>query len=55
MTDNNLFVINKDNCPNTDEIIYKLTCSQCQHYKGFELYNAQPCIKCSFYKDIRKS
>lgn len=50
---NNLYVIDKDNCPKTDsEIIMRGLCSGCSYYKGFEMYYDQPCIKCSYYFEI---
>ena len=49
-----LLAMNKDYCPDNDAIIYQNMCGQCPHYRGFELYNAQPCIKCSFYEDLEK-
>lgn len=52
---NDLFVIDKDNCPKTyDTIIYQGMCSNCEHYTGFQLYNGQRCIKCSYYKKEEK-
>lgn len=46
---NNLYVMNKDYCPDRDTIIKRGLCSGCKHYKGFDLYLGQQCIKCSFY------
>ena len=48
----NLYSIDMDYCPKYDNIIMKMQCSGCKYYKGFELYNAQPCIKCSYYYDL---
>ena len=47
----NLLAIDLDMCGKTDEPIKKGQCSGCKHYKGFELYNAKPCVKCSYYID----
>lgn len=57
MPENNLYVMDKDYCPNfdNDQIIYKDMCSSCEYYKGFEIYLAQRCIKCSYYADKNRS
>lgn len=49
MKDNNLYAIDKDYCPEKDDIIMKGQCSDCEYYKGFEMYNGQPCVKCAYY------
>ncbi len=48
----NLYLMNKDCCPDRDTIIVNGLCSGCRHYKGFDLYYGQPCIKCSFYAHL---
>lgn len=55
MSKSNSFVINKDYCPNMDIIIRNGQCSGCRHYRGFEMYLGQPCVKCSFYGDAKES
>ena len=51
--DYQLLSINSDNCPDNDAIIYPNMCDgNCKHYKGFELYHSQRCIKCSYYQDV---
>ena len=47
----NLYVIDLDMCGKTDEPIKKNQCSGCEFYKGFELYNSMPCVKCTYYKE----
>jgi len=42
-----ILAIDKDNCPNQDNIIIKEQCSGCKYYKDFTLYNGHPCIICS--------
>ncbi len=54
MADNNLFVMDKDYCPDNDQIIYKDMCSNCNYYNGFEVNFGQRCIKCSFYTEIKE-
>ena len=54
MKENNSYVINKDDCPDSGAVINNDTCSGCEHYKGFEMYLGQPCVKCSFYNDIHQ-
>lgn len=49
-----LYVINANACPKTDHILTQWDCSGCEHYKGFEKEEGQPCIKCSFYEDIQQ-
>ncbi len=44
-----LYVIDKDVCPNQENVIMQKQCGGCQYYQGFEKYNGQPCVKCSFY------
>ncbi len=49
MKEYNLYVMNTDNCPaGYGDIIYKGLCKGCDYNKGFDMYNGQPCIKCSF-------
>lgn len=47
-----LFAMDKDNCPDKDCIINRYTCNNCTYYCGFEMYLGQPCVKCSFYKQL---
>lgn len=49
--DTNLYAINSNYCPDNDAIIYQGMCADCTYYQGFELYNGQPCIRCSYYAD----
>ena len=44
----NLLVIDKDTCPDQDNIIIKQQCTGCRYYREFKLYNGQPCVKCSY-------
>ena len=56
MKEANLYVINMDSCPDKyDSIIKGDQCGCCDHYRGFELYNGQRCIRCSFYADIENN
>lgn len=55
MKENNMYAIDKDYCPDKDDIIMKGQCSGCEHYKGFDMYLGQPCVKCSFYASLEKS
>ncbi len=52
MNENNLYVVDKDYCPDKDNIIMQGQCSGCKYYIGFDIYLGQPCIKCSFYSNI---
>ena len=47
----NLYAIDANTCPETDEPIIDKQCSGCKFYNGFELYNGQRCIKCSAYHE----
>ena len=39
-----------DACPLKDIIIHQDTCSGCEYYKGFELYEKSVrCVKCAYY------
>lgn len=42
-----ILAINKDTCPNKENIIIKEQCSGCKYYNDFILYNGQLCIICS--------
>lgn len=53
--DYNLYVVNQDDCPKIDNPIIKDECGSCNHYKGFEMYNGQPCIKCAYYFDFKEN
>ena len=55
MLENNLFVMDKDPCPDNDQIIYKDMCSKCSYYKGFEINMGQRCIRCSFYEKFNEN
>ncbi len=55
MKNNNLYAIDKDYCPEKDDIIMKGQCSGCEHYKGFDMYLGQPCVKCSFYASLENN
>ena len=50
----NKYAINKDNCPEKDSILTQNMCDECQYYKGFEMYQGQPCIKCSYFQEYKK-
>lgn len=48
----NLWVIDKDNCPDDDDVIIMHgQCTSCEHYKGFKIVNTQRCVICSFYEN----
>ncbi|NLK36389.1 MAG: hypothetical protein GX301_13305 [Gracilibacteraceae bacterium] len=49
----NLYAIDANICPKNDQPIIDKQCSGCDHYKGFELYNGQRCIKCSASYDFQ--
>lgn len=51
MSKYNLWVIDKDNCPDDDVIIMQGQCTNCEHYKGFKIVNSQRCVICSFYEN----
>lgn len=53
MDKTNLYVMNKDYCPDDDNIIQQMQCGDCKYYKGFEMSMGQPCIKCSYYSSIQ--
>lgn len=38
----NLYVMNKDYCPDDDNIIQQTQCGDCKYYKGFEMSMGQP-------------
>lgn len=44
-----LWVIDKDNCPDDDLVIMQGHCIGCQHYRGFKVEYGLPCVICSFY------
>ena len=52
MDKEDFWVMNQDICPSDDTIIVKYQCSGCPHYKGFELVNAMPCVRCTFYAHV---
>ena len=49
MEKNNLYTIDKDFCPQKDNILIQGQCGGCEYYNGFELYEGQRCIKCAYY------
>ncbi len=51
MEKNNMYAIDANVCPEKDNIIMKGQCSGCEYYKGFEMYNGQTCVKCSYYAE----
>lgn len=55
MSKYNLWVIDKDNCPDDDVVIMQGQCTSCEHYKGFKIVNSQRCIICSFYENNNNS
>ena len=46
----NLYVQNKDYCPDSDQILTQSQCAGCTFYKGFLLENGEPCVKCTYYQ-----
>lgn len=42
--DERLLVIDKDECPKPESVIYRGYCTDCKYYVGFELYAGMPCI-----------
>ena len=48
MSKYDLWVIDKDNCPDDDVVIMKGHCTGCEHYHGFKMEFGQPCIICSY-------
>lgn len=51
----NLYVMDKDYCPESDAIIMRGMCNGCQYYCGFELYEGQRCERCSYYSETEES
>ncbi|PKM80379.1 MAG: hypothetical protein CVU88_04685 [Firmicutes bacterium HGW-Firmicutes-13] len=49
----NLYAIDANICLQNDKLIIDKQCSDCEHYKGFEIYHGQRCIKCSAYYDFK--
>lgn len=43
-----LLVVDKDTCPDKDNIIYKQQCASCEYYKGFKIEDGQPCVECLY-------
>lgn len=41
-----IYVIDKDICPQYDNVIQKGQCRGCNYYKGFKMHGGQPCIYC---------
>lgn len=57
MSKYNLWVINKDCCPEDDVVVIQGQCACCKHYHRFKMEFGQPCVVCSFYAielDINK-
>ena len=50
----NLLAIDANYCPKYDKPVTRGDCTGCEFYKGFELYHAQPCIKCAFSTTMEK-
>ena len=55
MSKYDLWVIDKDNCPDDDVVIMNGQCTSCEHYKGFKMVNSQRCIICSFCENNNTS
>lgn len=51
----NLYVMDKDYCPESDAIILQGMCNGCQYYCGFVLYEGQRCVSCSYYSETEES
>ena len=45
---NNLYAIDRDNCPNDDSILYTNSCKGCKFYQGFKIVKGVACIECSY-------
>lgn len=54
MDNTKLLVMDMDECPDEEAVIYQGMCSGCEHYKGFELYKGLRCIKCSYFSNMSK-
>lgn len=55
MDDNyNRYIIDANDCPKWDAILTSFMCKGCEFYKGFEIYEGQRCVHCSYYQDITK-
>lgn len=50
-----LYAMNMDHCPESDAVIDRGTCTGCPYYKGFQMENGLPCIKCTYYSQSDKS
>lgn len=48
----NLYAMNMDNCPDNDAIIDRAMCAGCPHYKGVQVENALPCVRCAYYSQF---
>lgn len=44
-----LYAMNMDNCPDTDAIIDRTMCGGCPYYRGVQVENALPCVRCTYY------
>lgn len=51
---NNLYVIDKDICPEYDNVIQRGQCSSCAYYGGFKMEVGQPCICCGYFEEEEK-
>ena len=50
MSKYDLWVVDKDECPDDEAVIMKDHCVGCQCYEGFKMVDGQPCVACSFYE-----
>ncbi len=55
MSDKDLRVINKDTCPDSDNVITNRQCNSCKHYGRFEMYYDQPCIICNYIRNQKNN
>lgn len=46
-----LRAIDMDICPDNDAVIDRAMCGPCPYYKGFQMENALPCVKCAYYDE----
>ena len=40
--------INKDDCPEQDNVLYPHQCDGCTYYEGFEMIKGKRCIYCNY-------
>lgn len=54
MEEYNIWAMDRDHCPDSDEhgdaIVYQGLCSGCENYRGFEMVNGMPCVRCDYYQ-----